>query len=66
MGRMWEIREGHRGDSSRFDEKEGMSGYKDDSFDEGYECGFEDGYKKAMKEAHKYYGERGGSYRMGR
>ena len=68
MDRMWEIREGHyrRDEDSRMDDKKGMSGYKDESFEEGYDCGYEDGYRHAMKEARKYYGERGGSYRMGR
>lgn len=58
MGRMWEIREehepryGYRDDHMGY---RGMSGRKDESFEEGYECGYEDGYRKAMKEAKRYY-----------
>lgn len=61
---MWEIREnddfryGRKGSSGM----SGMRGYKNDSYEEGYECGFEEGYAKAMKEVEHSYNERRGRY----
>lgn len=62
MSRMWEIREEHDGRYGYKDNDHvgyrGMSGRKDESFEEGYDCGYEDGYRAAMKEARRAYDKR--------